>query len=267
MRKGDVSRYREEYFGQNRLPKDVMYLKLQSDDNIEKEADILDPMTNTPIPPGHEKVIKEDGIEYTPSGALLRGAEDSKNAYWDSFLPIFFDRLSLITRRVMAGCVKEYGLTGVHATYLVAINLREGLTMTELSSFLDIDTANTNRVIKALTEKGLVYDDRPTPRSKKFSIFLTDEGKRVANNIMAKTQETMNGFFKGIPQFSIDNMKYTLIKMLYNVDPGFEAYVDSKWVNPFFTYLSLGWDEEDPNALKFGREEYVPDSRKTKDDE
>lgn len=211
---------------------------------------------NPVIPKGHEKPIKEDGIEYMPSGAILRGAEDTKNAYWDSFLPIFFDRLSLITRRVMADCVREYGLTGVHATYLVAINLREGLTLVELSSFLDIDAANTNRVVKVLKEKGLAYDDRPTPKSKKFSIFLTDEGKQLADKIMAETQECMNGFFKGIPKFSIDNMKYTLIKMLYNVDPGFEEYVDSKWVNPFFTYLSLGWDEEDPNALKFGREEY-----------
>ena len=162
---------------------------------------------NPVIPKGHEKPIKEDGIEYMPSGAILRGAEDTKNAYWDSFLPIFFDRLSLITRRVMADCVREYGLTGVHATYLVAINLREGLTLVELSSFLDIDAANTNRVVKVLKEKGLAYDDRPTPKSKKFSIFLTDEGKQLADKIMAETQECMNGFFKGIPKFSIDNMK------------------------------------------------------------
>ena len=114
---------------------------------------------NPVIPKGHEKPIKEDGIEYMPSGAILRGAEDTKNAYWDSFLPIFFDRLSLITRRVMADCVREYGLTGVHATYLVAINLREGLTLVELSSFLDIDAANTNRVVKVLKEKGLVLYD------------------------------------------------------------------------------------------------------------
>lgn len=211
---------------------------------------------NPGIPKGHEKPIKEDGIEYMPSGAILRGAEDSNNAYWNSFLPIFFDRISLITRRVMADCVRDRGLTGIHANYLIALNLREGLTLVELSKFLDIDAANTNRVVKTLKEKNLVYDNRPSPKSKKFSIFLTDEGKALANEIMAEVNACMNGFFKGIPKFSIDNMRYTLIKMLYNTDPGFEEYVDSKWVNPFFTYMSLGWDEEAPEALMFGEEEY-----------
>ncbi len=213
-------------------------------------------MNNPEIPEGHENVIKEDGIEYMPSGAILRGAEDSKNAYWNSFLPIFFDRVSIITRRVMAECVRDYGLTGIHANYLIALNLREGLTLVELSSFLDIDAANTNRVIKVLKDKGLVYDDRPTPRSKKFNVFLTEEGKALADHIMSETQECMNSFFKGVPKFSIDNMRCTLIKMLYNTDPAFEEYVDSKWVNPFFTYMSLGWDEESPEALRFGEQEY-----------
>lgn len=212
-------------------------------------------MVNNPkIPAGHERPIKEDGIEYMPSGAMLRGAKDDKNAYWNSFLPIFFDRVNIITRRLMADCVRDYGLTGIHANYIVALNLREGLTLVELSSFLDIDTANTNRVVKALKDKGLVYDDRASERSKKFYIYLTEDGKKLADHIMAKTNECMNNFFTGIPEFNIDLMRCTLIKMLYNTDPGFEEYVDSKWVNPFFTYMGLAWDEE--NALSFGEDEY-----------
>ena len=211
---------------------------------------------NPEIPPGHEKSIKEDGIEYVPSGAILRGIDDERNAYWNSFLPIFFDRINVITRRVMTSCVKPYGLTGIHAEYLIALNLREGLTLVELSKFLDVDTANTNRIIKTLKEKNLIYDDRQEGKSKKFSIYLTKDGKDLADLIMSETQNTMNGFFKGVSKFSIDNMRFTLIKILYNADPNFEEYVDSKWVNPFFTYMGLAWDEESPDALKFGDDEY-----------
>lgn len=213
-------------------------------------------LINQNIPEGHEHVIKEDGIEYTPSGAILRGVEDDKNVYWNSFLPIFFDRINIITRRIMASCVKPYGLTAVYAEYLIALRLREGLTLVELSKFLDVDTANTNRIIKVLSQKELIYDDRTSEKNKKFSIFLTDEGKYLADLIMSETQSTMNDFFKGVPKFNIDNMKYTLIKILYNADPNFEEYVDSKWVNPFFTYMGLAWDEETPEALKFGEKEY-----------
>ena len=211
---------------------------------------------NKEIPKQHLRKIKEDGIEYMPSGAILRGKEDEQNAYWNSFLPIFFDRINIITRRVMANCVKDYGLTGIHAHYLIALNLKSGLTLIELSRFLDIDAANTNRVIKILKEKNLVYDDRKTPRSKKFSVYLTEEGKALADKIMFETQECMNSFFKGIPKFSIDTMRITLIKILYNCDPKFEEYVDSDYVNPFFTYLGLAWDEEDPDTLNFGKQEY-----------
>ena len=213
-------------------------------------------LKNEKIPEGMEDKVREDGITYRPAAAILRGVDDDENAYWNSFLPIFIDRINIITRRVMSDCVKEYGLTGIYANYLIALRLKGGLTLVELSRFLDIDAANTNRVIKVLKEKELVYDDRKTPKSKKFSVYLTEDGSKLADKIMSKTQECMNGFFKGIPKFSVDNMRYTLIKMLYNSDPGFEDYVDSEYINPFFTYLGLAWDEEDPDALKFGKEEY-----------
>lgn len=207
-------------------------------------------------PSGQVRSVIDDGAEFIPPTFPGSGGEDTKVDYLDSFLPIFYDRLSLITKRVMADCVKAYGLSGVHATYLVALSLREGQTLVELSRFLDIDAANTNRVVKALKECGLAYDDRPSPNSKKFSIYLTEEGEELAAEILSRTRESMNSLFRGIPKFSIDNMRYTVIKMLYNADPGLEDYVDSKWVNPFFAYLSLGWEENDPNTLKFGREGY-----------
>ena len=195
-------------------------------------------------------------MEYMPSGAILRGVDDENNAYWNSFLPIFFDRVNIATRRVVANCVKDFGLNAIHAEYLIALNLREGMTLVELSKFLDVDTANTNRVVKTLREKGLVYDDRQDEKSKGFKVYLTEEGIELADHIMVETQACMNGFFKGIPRFSVDNLRNTLIKILYNTDPDFEEYVDSDLVNPFFTYMGLAWDEESPEALRFGEKEY-----------
>jgi len=182
-------------------------------------------VSNPQIPKGCERVIKEDGTE-----RILCEAEDSKGAYSNSFLPIIFERASVIARRIMTDCVKDYGLTSIHASYLIALNIREGLTLTELSNFLDIDAANTNRVVKVLKEKELVYDNRPTPRSKMFNLFLTDEGKVLVNRITAVTQENMNIFCKGISKLNIDNMRCTLIQMLNNADPDFGDYVDSKLV-------------------------------------
>ena len=102
------------------------------------------------------------------------------DTYWNSFLPAFMDRMSLQMRKNMTAIVEPYGLSHAHAIYLIALNLQDGQTMVSLSRFLDLDTANTTRVIKTLREKGFVYDDRKSESNKKFRIFLSDSGKALA---------------------------------------------------------------------------------------
>ena len=130
----------------------------------------------------------------------------SNEIYRNMFLPILLDRVSLTTHRVLADCMRERGLTAVHASYLIALTLNDGLTLVELSRFLDADSANTNRVVKTLREQGLVYDDRATPKSKKFSVFLTDEGCALVDQMSVRMRAYMLDMFEGVPKFSIDNM-------------------------------------------------------------
>ena len=177
-------------------------------------------------------------INYTPASDIIRGKDDMENVYWNSFLPIFFDRMTFLMRKAMSDAVEEYGLTSAHSFYLIALNLQDGQTLVEISRFLDMDTANTNRVMKVLKEKGLVRDDRKTPTSKKYSIYLTEKGKEISDRIMDETQSRMNGYFEGISKDEISGMRATLIKILKNVDSNFMKYVDSSYSNPFYTYLS-----------------------------
>ena len=106
--------------------------------------------------------------------------ESREDVYWNSFLPAFFDRMSVLMRKNMTAMVSDYGLTSAHAIYLIALKLQDGQTLVSLSRFLDLDTANTNRVIKVLREKGFIYDDRKTENSKKYSIYLTESGQNLA---------------------------------------------------------------------------------------
>lgn len=107
--------------------------------------------------------------------------------FWNSFLPMFFDRMNATMRNHMTNAVSNYGITSAHAIYLIALTLRDGQTQLQLSNFLDMDPANTNRVVKVLRNKGLVYDDRKTPGSRNFAIRLTEEG-RSANMSWARPQ-------------------------------------------------------------------------------
>ena len=161
------------------------------------------------------------------------------DTYWNSFLPAFMDRMSLQMRKNMTAIVEPYGLSHAHAIYLIALNLQDGQTMVSLSRFLDLDTANTTRVIKTLREKGFVYDDRKTESNKKFRIFLTDSGKALANLVMNKITELNNSYFANIPREDILNMRNTLIQVLNNMNLDIDDYMHSKYEDPFYTHLHL----------------------------
>ncbi|MBE6518376.1 MAG: winged helix-turn-helix transcriptional regulator [Thermoplasmata archaeon] len=164
---------------------------------------------------------------------------DGEDVYWNSFLPAFFDRMSLVMRKNMSALVEDYGLTSAHAVYLIALEIKDGQTLVSLSRFLDLDTANTNRVIKVLREKNLVYDDRKSESSKKYSIYLTEEGHALAKKVMDGIVELNNSYFRDIPQDEIVQMRNTLLHVLDNMNVDFEGYMNSKYEDPFYTHLHV----------------------------
>jgi len=160
-----------------------------------------------------------------------------EDTYWNSFLPVFFDRMSTIMRKNMTKIVNEHGLTSAHSIYLVALNLQDGQTMIQLSRFLDLDPANTNRVIKTLKEKGFVFDDRKTETSKKYSVYLTESGRELAKRIMTCITELNNSYFEGIPREDIVRMRNTLIRVLQNMDSDLDKYLTYEFNDPYYTHL------------------------------
>jgi len=164
---------------------------------------------------------------------------DGEDVYWNSFLPAFFDRMSLVMRKNMTEIVSDHGLTSAHAVYLIALHIRDGQTLVSLSRFLDLDTANTNRVIKVLREKELVYDDRKSESSKKYNIYLTPEGHELAAKVMNGITELNNSYFRNIPREDILHMRNTLIRVLNNMNVDIDSYMGSRYEDPFYTHLHI----------------------------
>lgn len=188
-------------------------------------------------------------FSYTPAGEIIRGKEDLRNIYWDSFLPIFFDRMNLLMRKAMNQSMAKYDLTCAHSYYLIALDVQDGLTQRELSKFLDMDPANTNRVMKELLKKGFVRKEPISPGSKRYLYRLTEYGLEVADEVMSDTQERMNGYIDGLTREDIDDLREKLVHILNNVDPEFLEYVDSPHVNPFYTYLGLAPLDDDYTVI------------------
>lgn len=196
-----------------------------------------------------EETESDRRFRYTPAADIIRGKDDLRNIYWDSFLPIFFDRMNILMRKAMNQTMERYGLTSAHSYYLIALDVEDGQTQRQLSRFLDMDPANTNRVMKDLLNRGFVRTEPVSPGSKRLLFRLTDEGRKAADDVMAETQDRMNGYMAGIPREEVDDLREKLIKILNNVDPEFLTYVDSPHANPFYTYLSLVPPDDDYTVI------------------
>ncbi len=159
------------------------------------------------------------------------------NIYWNSYLPIFFDRMNACMRKHMTGEVSNYGLTSAHAVYLIALVLNGPMTQREMSAFLDMDAANTNRVVKTLREKGMVYDDRISPDARNYRIHLTEIGRKLGKDVMDSTTRWMDDVMSVVPREDVLNMRSTLLRILNEMDPDLEDYMKSKYANQFYTYL------------------------------
>ncbi|GEM_PF-416650 len=181
--------------------------------------------------------------------------------YWNSFLPIFFDRMNTVMRKHMTDVVSDHGLTSAHAVYLVALTLKDGQSLLEISRFLDMDPANTNRVVKVLREKGLIYDDRRTPQGRNFSIYLTQEGRKIGQRVIESTTGWMNDCMSVIPREDIIAMRNTLIKILESIDPDLTTYMGLRYDKPFFTYLHFNPPDSKSGLVESALAESDPEKK------
>lgn len=169
----------------------------------------------------------------------------SEDIYWNTFMPAFFTRVSDIIKNRMTKELEPLGLTNAHAIYIMALTLKDGQTMVGLSQFLDLDSSNTNHVIKVLRDRSLVCDDRVDASKKKFRIFLTPEGRLLGLYLMNFQTTVMNECFRGISDEEVLFMRNIMIRLLQNIDPDLENYMQSRYQDPFYTYLhtDLGDDK------------------------
>lgn len=120
----------------------------------------------------------------------------------------YMSKLRKMSSRFFAELLKSFDITNRHAAYIMILSESDGMTMKQLSDNLCVDPANTTRVVAALKEKGLVDDDCKKPGGRKFNVFLTGEGRKLAtqlkvsfinshtNMLSALTEEEKRLFFE-----------------------------------------------------------------------
>lgn len=104
-------------------------------------------------------------------------------------LPIILNKLRKRLDKASVGILNEYNLSKLHLLYLMVLfENAEGMTLKELSEYLDFDKANTSRAISQLKVKGFAQEKAQGELELKYKIELTPKGRDVATIIWEKNR-------------------------------------------------------------------------------
>jgi len=111
-----------------------------------------------------------------------------------------------------------FGLTSAHTICMRQLYERpEGVTRTQLANLCIVDKAQITRIIGELTEKGYAIEQRSAHANYRSKLFLTDEGKRVTEEIN-EIVIRINTFVSGdIPEENIRIFYETFTKICENL--------------------------------------------------
>ncbi len=149
---------------------------------------------------------------------------------WEIFAPILFDRLGGIIRGYMSSQVTAYGLSGTHCMHLIAIDLLDSPTTTQLANFLDMDQGNVFRSVQHLSYLEMVTTDKDTVGPRNYRIYLTDLGRELEDHILKGLSKEMSQSFEGISEDEITIMRDVIVKFLRNSNPSFGSSMDPSQV-------------------------------------
>ena len=131
------------------------------------------------------------------------------------FFPVYIGKLKKEIQKKMNNLLSPYNLTSIHSMYLLLLNKSySGLTLSELTAGVDVDKANTTRVINDLEKKGYVYRDNTKLNERKYKIFLTEKGEDIANIVQDYMIEKREQILKSFTPEEIKQFSKFLIKTL-----------------------------------------------------
>lgn len=143
--------------------------------------------------------------------------DEKLKEYWKLFMPVAMRLFETEYHKRHEEIYQRYGISHIHFKYILTLDTGEH-TLKQLSECLYFDKANTTRAIKFLEDKGYVYDDRESKTSRKYNIYLTEEGKEIAKYLREDLNKTFNILFDGISNEEMMAYINVVDRMCQNID-------------------------------------------------
>lgn len=126
-------------------------------------------------------------------------------------------RTALAMRSALQRALKEKGFDITPEQYGILNLLREeeGLSQQQIGKILFKDKPNVSRMVDALERKNLIY--RQATDRRRYSIYLSDEGKVLVAKIRPIGQELREKAVKGLQAGEIEALQSMVNKIYENI--------------------------------------------------
>jgi len=134
----------------------------------------------------------------------------------------FYDMLPMVIGKIqkdfynqMTSKLRMHNLTTAQLVYLLILSDNNKITLKELTSLANFDKAYTTKIVHELTERGFISNDKKTLNSRKYHIFLTDNGRKYINILQKSAEEARYEIISNLSESDKKNIVTTLEKALY----------------------------------------------------
>jgi len=131
------------------------------------------------------QLIFVDNATYTLIKYVCSKEVCMKGLKFDNFddFAICLNKMRYDVQKNMSDALKPFGLSSMHSLYIMTLYHEGGMTLASLSKALCFNRANTTRVVRDLMQKGYVDCDKESENQRKFNVFLSEQGKIVADKL------------------------------------------------------------------------------------
>lgn len=124
--------------------------------------------------------------------------------------------------------MEEFGLKGVHVMCLYFLQgSEEGLTSAQLCKVCDEDKAAISRAVALLKKKGLAEESQHSRKRYRNAVFLTSEGRSVADRVTAKVESALEAGGVGLTESERLVFYSSLVSIAGNLEAYFENLASS----------------------------------------
>jgi DNA-binding MarR family transcriptional regulator len=109
--------------------------------------------------------------------------------------------------------LSKEGITVAGWCVLVALHGEHASSISELSTYIEIDKASISRVVLRLTERGLISHQKGKDRRSGY-LQLTKDGIALMPFLLEEAQQNEDYYFENASKKEIHNLKNILLKIL-----------------------------------------------------